>query len=107
MMMTPMNPLVTVVAKGVITVAAFGTGIYLYNRYKKDKRRMLGMTAGMIAGHKLGAAAGGIVAGPIGAMAGMTAGCLTGCMVGGSLVERDDEECCEESPAPSKARKVS
>lgn len=104
-MMTPMNPFVTVLAKGVITVAAFGAGIYLYNRYKKDKRRMFGMTAGMIAGHKLGAAAGGIIAGPIGAMAGMTAGCLTGCMVGGSLVEKDDKNCCEELPTLQKHEK--
>ena len=77
----------TIILKGVISIAAIGGGIYLYNRYKNDKRRMAGMTAGMLAGHKIGAAVGGLVAGPMGAMTGMTVGCLSGCMVGGTLAD--------------------
>ena len=99
MMMAPAAApfvLKTVVLKGVISIAAIGGGIYLYNRYKNDKRRMAGMTAGMLAGHKIGAAVGGFVGGPMGAMTGMTVGCLSGCMVGGTLAEPKSASCCDE-----------
>ena len=99
-----MNPFI-IVAKGTVTLAAFGTGIYLYNRYKKDRRRMLGMTAGMLVGHKIGAAAGGLFGGPMGAMVGMTAGCMSGCMVGGTLAE-PSAECCDEPTSEKKLRKT-
>ncbi len=35
-----MNSFIAIVTKGAVTVAAFGTGIYIYRRYKKDRRRM-------------------------------------------------------------------
>lgn len=104
MMMAAAGPvgLKAIVLKGVISVAAIGGGIYLYHRYKNEKRRMVGMTAGMLAGHKIGAAVGGMVGGPMGAMTGMTIGCLSGCMVGGTLAEPDATSCCDESEVPIK-----
>lgn len=100
-----MNPFLikTVFLKSTVSLAAMGMGFYLYHRYKKDRRRMVGMTTGMLVGHKLGAAAGGVIAGPMGAMAGMTVGCLSGCMVGGSLAENENESCCEDPPKTKKS----
>lgn len=98
-----------VVLKGLVSTAALGTGYYLYRRARsdKDRKRMVGMTAGMLVGHKLGAVAGGILAGPAGAMAGMTVGCLSGCMVGGSVVEKNSDGCCDEATPEPALKKAS
>lgn len=103
-----MNPLVfrSLILKGAVNLAAVAMGFYLYKRYEKNRRQLIGMTAGMVAGHKLGALAGSAVAGPMGAMAGMTVGCLSGCLLGGDLAKKRDEDCCEAPESKQVPQKL-